>query len=220
MNTERDSKNLDSFNLSDAFIDGGYTLEYGTSDEYDGSEFEYLDSEEYYDYENIISCEDDCMSRDDEMFTGSFNDKISTNKALYNSSDLEYNYNNNEDCVEYSSDFDTFEDVFDSDLSTPREIFTTDEVARMLDKLNEEDEDTSETYDDFISEADIYAKLRCEIGNNIKHKADYDKLVDYYKDDILKGIYKIGLANELQDGDVVVDASRGVVIYECRRNRG
>lgn len=218
MYKEDGSRNLDSFDLSDAFRDGESMLEYKTSDEYDGSKFEYLDSEEYYAYENIISCEDDCMSRDDEMFTDSFNGK--NNEAFDTYSNLEYNNNNYEDCIEYNSDFDTFEDAFDDDLSTPSEIFTTDEVARMIDNLNEEDNDTSATYDDFISEADLYAKLRCEIGNNIKHKDDYDKLVDYYKDDILKGIYKIGLANELQDGDIVVDASRGVVIYECRRNRG
>lgn len=73
-------------------------------------------------------------------------------------------------------------------------------------------------FEEFVSSAKEYAKLRMDISKNAKHKDDYNKLIRHYKEDIEKGTLLIGLADELVDDDIVVDASRGVVIYENKKD--
>ena len=118
-------------------------------------------------------------------------------------------------------DYDDFDSelIYDADLD-PDELNITDSVSREIESLNRCEDSISDGYGDFIDDAMEYATLRRELRSNPNHKADYDKLIEFYRYDILKGLYKIGLASELTDEDIVVDASRGVVVYENRRNRG
>ena len=131
-----------------------------------------------------------------------------------------------EDCKAYigneSSDYTDFgysscysSDNFDCDIDDMSDILVmTDDASRIVDDLNSNDEKNSDLYNDFKNSSIKYKKFRIDIYNDRRHRDDYRKLVDFYKDDIESGLYKIGLASELEDDAVIVDASRGVVIYE------
>jgi hypothetical protein len=122
--------------------------------------------------------------------------------------------------LEYSScynpdNFEYEEDEFDSITDNAYDVLVmTDDASRIVDDLNSNDEKNSDLYNDFKNSSIKYKKFRLDIYNDRRHRDDYKKLVDFYKDDIESGLYKIGLASELEDDAVIVDASRGVVIYE------
>lgn len=122
---------------------------------------------------------------------------------------LEYSSCYNPDNFEYEED--EFENITDGAYDT---LVMTDDASRIVDDLNSNDEKNSDLYNDFKNSSIKYKKFRLDIYNDRRHRDDYKKLVDFYKDDIESGLYKIGLASELEDDAVIVDASRGVVIYE------
>lgn len=122
---------------------------------------------------------------------------------------LEYSSCYNPDNFEYEED--EFENITDDAYDT---LVMTDDASRIVDDLNSNDEKNSDLYNDFKNSSIKYKKFRLDIYNDRRHRDDYKKLVDFYKDDIESGLYKIGLASELEDDAVIVDASRGVVIYE------
>lgn len=122
---------------------------------------------------------------------------------------LEYSSCYNPDNFEYEED--EFENITDNAYDT---LVMTDDASRIVDDLNSNDEKNSDLYNDFKNSSIKYKKFRLDIYNDRRHRDDYKKLVDFYKDDIESGLYKIGLASELEDDAVIVDASRGVVIYE------
>lgn len=122
---------------------------------------------------------------------------------------LEYSSYYNPDNFEYEED--EFENITDDAYDT---LVMTDDASRIVDDLNSNDEKNSDLYNDFRNSSIKYKKFRLDIYNDRRHRDDYKKLVDFYKDDIESGLYKIGLASELEDDAVIVDASRGVVIYE------
>lgn len=122
---------------------------------------------------------------------------------------LEYSSCYNPDNFEHEED--EFENITDDAYDT---LVMTDDASRIVDDLNSNDEKNSDLYNDFKNSSIKYKKFRLDIYNDRRHRDDYKKLVDFYKDDIESGLYKIGLASELEDDAVIVDASRGVVIYE------
>lgn len=122
---------------------------------------------------------------------------------------LEYSSCYNPDNFEYEGD--EFENITDDAYDV---LVMTDDASRIVDDLNSNDEKNSDLYNDFKNSSIKYKKFRLDIYNDRRHRDDYKKLVDFYKDDIESGLYKIGLASELEDDTVIVDASRGVVIYE------
>ena len=122
---------------------------------------------------------------------------------------LEYSSCYNPDNFKYEED--EFENITDDAYDT---LVMTDDASRIVDDLNSNDEKNSDLYNDFKNSSIKYKKFRLDIYNDRRHRDDYKKLVDFYKDDIESGLYKIGLASELEDDAVIVDASRGVVIYE------
>lgn len=122
---------------------------------------------------------------------------------------LEYSSCYNPDNFEYEED--EFENITDNVYDV---LVMTDDASRIVDDLNSNDEKNSDLYNDFKNSSIKYKKFRLDIYNDRRHRDDYKKLVDFYKDDIESGLYKIGLASELEDDAVIVDASRGVVIYE------
>lgn len=122
---------------------------------------------------------------------------------------LEYSSCYNPDNFKYEED--EFENITDDAYDT---LVMTDDASRIVDDLNSNDEKNSDLYNDFRNSSIKYKKFRLDIYNDRRHRDDYKKLVDFYKDDIESGLYKIGLASELEDDAVIVDASRGVVIYE------
>lgn len=122
---------------------------------------------------------------------------------------LEYSSCYNPDNFEHEED--EFENITDDAYDT---LVMTDDASRIVDDLNSNDEKNSDLYNDFKNSSIKYKKFRLDIYNDRRHRDDYRKLVDFYKDDIESGLYKIGLASELEDDAVIVDASRGVVIYE------
>ena len=130
--------------------------------------------------------------------------------AMY--SDDNYNNFNTESNV-----IDEIGDEIDDKMELDSELdglVMSDDVDRIIADMDTPEDETSDTFNDFKNYSIKYKKFRYDIANDKRHKEDYDKLIEFYKDDIENGIYKIGLASEINDDTVVVDVSRGVVVYE------
>lgn len=108
-------------------------------------------------------------------------------------------------------------DEIDSEVEVDSELdglVISDDVDRIIADMGTDENETSDTFNDFKNYSIKYKKFRYDIANDKRHKEDYDKLIEFYKDDIESGVYRIGLASEIDDNTVVVDVSRGVVVYE------
>ena len=95
-----------------------------------------------------------------------------------------------------------------------KEFEIVDDVDKIIADMDSDEEEGSEFYNDFKEASSNYRKFRLDIFNDKRHRDDYNKLMDFYRDDIENGTYKIGLASEIDNDTVVVDVSRGVVVYE------
>lgn len=98
--------------------------------------------------------------------------------------------------------------------SDEKEFEIVDDVDKIIADIDSDEEEGSEFYNDFKEASSNYRKFRLDIFNDKRHRDDYNKLMDFYRDDIENGTYKIGLASEIDNDTVVVDVSRGVVVYE------
>lgn len=152
-------------------------------------------------------------------------DNLSNTDVCETAVSSEYGYlENGEYCAMYNDDnYSNFNsdssiiDEIDSELELDSELdglVISDDVDRIIADMDTDENETSTTFNDFKNYSIKYKKFRYDIANDKRHKEDYDKLIEFYKDDIESGVYKIGLASEIDDDTVVVDVSRGVVVYE------
>ena len=146
-------------------------------------------------------CED-CLKLVDNSENISVYEDLSDDSYIWENYD---NYSNSEYSLQKSSDGILYTDSGDINI--------VDDISNIIDDLSH-DEDGSDFYNDIKGTSKKYRDFRFDIANNKKHSDDYSKLMEFYKDDIENGLYHIGLADEITEDTVIVDASRGVVIYE------
>lgn len=146
-------------------------------------------------------------------------DNLSDTDVCETAVSSEYGYlENGEYSIMYNDDnysnFNSGSSIIDEIDSELDGLVISDDVDRIIADMGTDENETSDTFNDFKNYSIKYKKFRYDIANDKRHKEDYDKLIEFYKDDIESGVYKIGLASEIDDNTVVVDVSRGVVVYE------
>lgn len=126
-----------------------------------------------------------------------------------------FNDNSNKSLIEeICEDMEEMKELEADSQLDEKEFEITDDVDKIIADIDSDEEEGSEFYNDFKEASSNYRKFRLDIFNDKRHRDDYNKLMDFYRDDIENGTYKIGLASEIDNDTVVVDVSRGVVVYE------
>lgn len=159
---------------------------------------------------------DDCQKMLDNLGnTGVCETAVSSEYGYLENGEYSIMYND-DNYSNFNSDSSIIDEI-DSEVEVDSELdglVISDDVDRIIADMGTDENETSDTFNDFKNYSIKYKKFRYDIANDKRHKEDYDKLIEFYKDDIESGVYKIGLASEIDDNTVVVDVSRGVVVYE------